>query len=161
MTTDRARPVLDLERLDAAADEALAGVRVDLGAVRARAAVEGRRRGVVRRVAFVAVAAAVVLLVALMSGFAGGMGMTPPQPADPVKGPGALPTQVYAVPDALESVTRAPIGRVAVVLADTLKHPGWVVTTGEGIVLVSADGGRRTAAGTAGCRRTSGPARCP
>lgn len=47
MTTDRTGPVLDLERLDAAADEALAGVRLDLGAVCARAAVE--RRGLVLR----------------------------------------------------------------------------------------------------------------
>ena len=139
MTTDRTGPVLDVERLDAAADEALTGVRLDLDAVRARVAVEaGRNRA--RRWALAAVAAVVVLLAAVTASGLGVLRSTP-QPATPVTGPGALPQAVHPVPRLVASVTDEPIGRVALVLAAPVDVVGLRTYSGVGPVLVAADGG--------------------
>jgi hypothetical protein len=141
MTTDRTGPVLDLERLDAAADEALAGVQLDLGAVRSRAAAERHRRGRARW-ALAAAAAAVVLLGSLVAGGVGAL-RSAPTPAAVPPGPGSLPAQVFAVPRLVLPVDRAPVGRVAVVLQTVLTRPsGWGAESSTSVVLVSADDGQ-------------------
>lgn len=161
MTADRTAPVLDVDRLDAAADAALAGVRLDLVAVRARAGSARRHR--VRRWGFVAAAAAAVLLVAAVIG--GGVGALrgAPQPAATPSGPGALPERVYPLPRVVPSVTDRPVARVALVLAGELTDRGWGGPTAyTGPVLVSADrgeyrrlpGGRAVAVSVSGDGRT-------
>lgn len=140
MTADRTAPVLDVDRLDAAADAALAGVRLDLAAVRARAG--SARRDRVRRWGLVAAAAAAVLLVTSVAG--GGVGALrgAPQPAATPSGPGALPERVYPLPRVVPSVTDRPVARVALVLAGEVTDLRWGrPSTFTGPVLVSADGG--------------------
>ncbi|WP_088290661.1 hypothetical protein [Kineosporia sp. A_224] len=160
MTADRTAPVLDVDRLDAAADAALAGVRLDLVAVRARAG--SARRDRVRRWGLVAAAAAAVLLVVSMVG--GGVGALrgSPQPAATPSGPGALPERIYPVPRLVPSVTDHPVARVALVLAGELTDLGWGgPSTVTGPVLVSADGGayRRLPGGRAMAVSVSGDGR--
>lgn len=152
MTSHPARPpVLDVDLLDAAAEVALGDVRLDLGAVRARAgAASGARR---RRYVVLAAAAAVVALLAGVALSGLGVLRSAPQPAQVPSGPGALPERVYPAPTVLPSVSDAPIGRVAVVLLDVLRLPVWSdATTSTEPVLVGAYGGqyRRLPDGRAG-----------
>jgi hypothetical protein len=130
-------PVLDRDRLDAAADRMLAGTRIDVAAV--RAASETRtRRARRRRLGAVAatclVAAAVVLIVAM-----GGVRpiAAPTVPARPPAGPGSLPAVVRVAPPWTPSATERPLTRVAYAVRDARAEP-----QGDGTVwLVGADGG--------------------
>ncbi|MBI4942587.1 MAG: hypothetical protein HY830_17740 [Actinobacteria bacterium] len=140
MTADRTAPVLDVDRLDAAADTALAGVRLDLVAVRARAG--SARLGQVRTWGLVAAAAAAVLLAGSILGGVVGALRGAPRPAATPTGPGSLPERVYPLPRVVPSVTDHPVARVALVLAGEVTDLGWRgPSTVTGAVLVSADGG--------------------
>ena len=135
-------PVLDRQALDAAADRAMAGLRIDLADVERRALARRRRtrRQARRRTTgwLLAAAAAAVLVAVLVPGVP--RLISQPPAAVPTGEPGALPDRIFAAPPWAPSVTDAPIARVALVVETQVIVSDWSRSNVRGPMLVSADG---------------------